>query len=153
MQIAIGSDHGGYKLKEEIKRYLEKKGYTYKDFGCNSEESCDYPDYGFPVSEAVAKGEYDRGILICKTGIGMSIIANKVKGIRAALCNTSEIAKKSREHNDANVLVLAAVIDALKIVDVWLNTNFLGGRHKRRLDKIKMYEMSEVQPRSWRRRV
>lgn len=137
MKIAIGSDHGGYKLKEEIKKYLK---VSYKDFGCDSEESCDYPDYGFPVSKAVAKGEYDRGILVCKTGIGMSIVANKVKGIRAALCHTPEIAKKSREHNDANILVLAAeLVDlaiAKKIIDIWLNTEFSGGRHKRRIDKI-----------------
>lgn len=134
MKIAIGSDHGGYNLKEEIKKYLK---VPYKDFGCDSEESCDYPDYGLAVSKAVAKGEYDRGILICKTGIGMSIVANKVKGIRAALCHTPEIAKKSREHNDANILVLAAdVVNPREIIDIWLKTEFLGGRHKRRIDKI-----------------
>lgn len=137
MKIAIGSDHGGYKLKEEIKKYLDKKGYIYKDFGCDSEESCDYPDYGFPVAKAVARREYDRGILICKSGIGMSMVANKVKGVRAALCNTPSIAKKSREHNDANVLVLSGeTMDSKKIVDIWLRTEFLGGRHKRRIDKI-----------------
>lgn len=138
MKIAIGSDHRGYKLKEEIKRYLKT---PLKDFGCSSEESCDYPDYGFPVAKAVADGEYDRGILICNTGIGMCIVANKVKGIRAALCHTPDDAKKSREHNDANILVLPAdVQNPMEIIDVWLNTEFLGGRHKRRIDKIKMYE-------------
>lgn len=134
MRIAIGSDHGGYRLKVEIKKYLK---VPYKDFGCDSEESCDYPDYGFPVSKAVAKGEYDRGILICKSGIGMSIVANKVKGIRAALCRTPLDAKKSREHNDANVLVLSnETMDFEKIIDIWLKTEFTGGRHKRRIDKI-----------------
>lgn len=137
MRIAIGSDHGGYKLKIEIKKYLDKKGYIYKDFGCDSEESCDYPDYGFPVAKGVADKEYDRGILICKSGIGMSIVANKVKGVRAALCHTPDIAKKSREHNDANVLVLSSeTMDFEKIIDIWLKTEFTGGRHKRRIDKI-----------------
>lgn len=137
MQIAIGSDHGGYKLKEEIKKYLDRKGYAYKDFGCDSEDSCDYPDYGFPVAKAVAGREYDRGILVCRSGIGMSIVANKVNGIRAALCHTPDIAKKSREHNDANILVLAAeTVGFEKIIDIWLKTEFLGGRHKRRIEKI-----------------
>lgn len=137
MQIAIGSDHGGYKLKEEIKKYLDRKGYAYKDFGCDSEESCDYPDYGFPVAKAVAGREYDRGILVCRSGIGMSIVANKVNGIRAALCHTPDIAKKSREHNDANILVLAAeTVGFEKIIHIWLKTEFLGGRHKRRIEKI-----------------
>lgn len=140
MRIAIGSDHGGYKLKEEIKKYLQSKGYIYKDFGCNSEESSDYPDYGFPVAKAVSRGEYEKGILVCRTGIGMSIVANRIKGVRAALCYNIDAAKKSREHNDSNILVLAAdIIDfvsAKGIIDMWLNTEFTGGRHKRRIDKI-----------------
>lgn len=137
MKIAIGSDHGGYKLKEEVKGYLDKKGHPYKDFGCDSEESCDYPDYGFPVARAVAKGEYEKGILICRSGIGMSIVANKVKGIRAALCGSPDIARKSREHNDSNILVLSGETAGFeKILDIWLETEFAGGRHKRRIDKV-----------------
>lgn len=144
MQIAIGSDHGGYTLKEEIKGYLENNGYTYKDFGCNSSESCDYPDFGFSVAEAVSGGEFTRGILICKSGLGMSMVANKVKGIRAALCHTSELAEKSRRHNDANILVLGAdftdPLTARLIINTWLNTEFEGGRHQSRIDKITKYE-------------
>lgn len=144
MQIAIGSDHGGYELKENIKKFLKSKNILYKDFGCNSNLSCDYPDYGFPAAESVASGENDLGILICRSGIGMSIVANKVKDIRAALCNTPEIAKKSRQHNNSNILVLAAdmVTDdtAEDIVKVWLDANFEGDRHKKRLDKITKYE-------------
>lgn len=140
MKIAIGSDHGGYALKEEIKKYFDIKGISYKDFGCNSEESCDYPDYGFAVALAVAGGEYERGILICRSGIGMSIVANRVKGIRAALCYNMDVAQKSREHNDANILVLPAdtirLDDAKEMTDIWLETEFAGGRHKRRIDKI-----------------
>jgi len=144
MRIAIGSDHGGYKLKEDIKKYIVEKGYTYKDFGCNSEESCDYPDFGFSAAEAVSKGEFDRGVLICKSGIGMSIVANKVKGIRAALCYNADVARKSREHNNSNVLVLSAdevsINTAKDILNVWLSTNFTEGRHIRRIDKITQYE-------------
>lgn len=140
MRIAIGSDHGGYILKGGIKKYLDKKNISYKDFGCDSEELCDYPDYGFPVAKAVSNKEFDKGILICKSGIGMSIVANKVKGIRAALCHTPDVAKKSREHNDSNILVLSAEATDLntskKITDIWLTTEFTGGRHKRRIDKI-----------------
>lgn len=140
MRIAIGSDHGGYILKSGIKKYLDKKNISYKDFGCDSEEPCDYPDYGFPVAKAVSNEEFKKGILICKSGIGMSIVANKVKGIRAALCHTPDVAKKSREHNDSNILVLSAEATDLntskKIMDIWLTTEFTGGRHKRRIDKI-----------------
>ena len=144
MQIAIGSDHGGYTLKEEVKEYLGNNEYTYKDFGCNSLESCDYPDFGFSVAEAVNRGEFDRGILICKSGIGMSIVANKVKGIRAALCHTPEMAEKSRRHNDANILVLGAeftdVLTARLIINTWINTKFESGRHQDRINKITKYE-------------
>lgn len=144
MRIAIGSDHGGYELKEEMKKYLENNGYTYKDFGCNSSENCDYPDFGFPVAKAVSRGKFDRGILICKSGLGMSIVANKVKGIRAALCHTPELAEKSRSHNDANILILGAEftdpLTARLIVNTWLNTKFEGGRHQNRIDKINKYE-------------
>lgn len=144
MQIAIGSDHGGYRLKEEIKKYLQTQGYEFRDFGCKSTESCDYSDFGFPVAEAVSRGEFDRGILICRSGLGMNITANKVKGIRAALCHTPELAEKSRKHNDANILVLGAEatdpLNARLIVNTWLNTKFEGNRHKRRIDKITEYE-------------
>ncbi|MCD6102198.1 MAG: ribose 5-phosphate isomerase B [Candidatus Cloacimonetes bacterium] len=144
MRIIIASDHAGYKLKKSLIEFLDKK-YSVKDFGTDSEESVDYPDFGFSASEKVAQGEFDRGILICGTGIGMSIVANKVKGIRAALCNSVEIAKLSRQHNDANILVLAGRFMnkdlAVEIVKTWLNTEFNGGRHKRRIDKIKYFEM------------
>jgi len=144
MRIAIGTDHGGYILKEGIKEYLENNGHTCKDFGCYSKESCDYPDFGFPAAEAVAKGECERGIVICKTGIGMSITANKVKGIRAALCFSPKTAEMSRRHNNANVLVLAAEYvsstDAQLIIDKWLDTEFEEGRHQRRISKIDIYE-------------
>jgi ribose 5-phosphate isomerase B len=144
MHIAIGSDHGGYKLKEDIKKYFSEKKYIYKDFGCNSEESCDYPDFGFPAAESVSKEEFERGILICKSGIGMSIVANKVKGVRAALCHNADVARKSREHNNSNILILSADatdINAAKdIINVWLETDFTEGRHIRRIDKINQYE-------------
>lgn len=144
MKVAIASDHGGFLLKERIKEYLEEKGYEVKDFGCYSEERCDYPDYGFPASEAVGKGECDRGILICKTGLGMSIVGNKVRGVRAALCPTIDLAKRSREHNDANVLVLPGEKISFEvgkdILETWFSTGFFGDRHKVRLEKIEEYE-------------
>lgn len=141
MKIAIGCDHAGYELKEIVKDKLTSEGYGLIDLGTNSSESVDYPIYGRAVGEKVASGECDKGIAICGTGIGISISCNKVKGVRAALCNTEHLAKMSREHNDANVLCLGArEIDkelALKIVDKWLSTDFLGGKHLRR---IKMLE-------------
>ena len=141
MKIAIGCDHAGYELKEIVKNKLTSEGYELIDLGTNSSESVDYPIYGRAVGEKVASGECDKGIAICGTGIGISISCNKVKGVRAALCNTEHLAKMSREHNDANVLCLGArEIDkelALKIVDKWLSTDFLGGKHLRR---IKMLE-------------
>ncbi len=141
MKIAIGCDHAGYELKEIVKDKLTSEGYELIDLGTNSSESVDYPIYGRAVGEKVASGECDKGIAICGTGIGISISCNKVKGVRAALCNTEHLAKMSREHNDANVLCLGArEIDkelALKIVDKWLSTDFLGGKHLRR---IKMLE-------------
>jgi ribose 5-phosphate isomerase B len=144
MKIAIGSDHAGFELKEKIKKYLDELGYKYKDFGTDSNESVDYPDYALKVAESVAKKEYDRGILICGSGIGMCMTANKVPGIRAALCHNIETAKLSREHNDANVLTFGArMIDentAKDIVKVWLKTEFLGDRHLRRINKIKDIE-------------
>lgn len=141
MKVAIGSDHAGYKLKEIIKAYLKRKKIEFKDLGTNSEESVDYPDYAYPVAEGVAKGTFDRGILICGSGVGMAITANKVKGIRAVLAYDTYIAKQSREHGDCNVLCLAGRkltrAKATKIVDVWLKTKFSGDeRHLRRIRKI-----------------
>jgi len=138
--IAVGSDHAGFELKEAIRKYLESLEITVKDFGTFSIDSVDYPDYAFAVASAVAKGEFERGILICGTGLGMSIVANKVKGIRAAECTTPYLAEMSRRHNDANILTMGgrilSVEEAQKIVRVWLETPFEGGRHQRRVDKI-----------------
>lgn len=139
--IALGSDHGGYALKEEVKQYLEKEGLAYKDFGCDNLDSCDYPVFGRAAAKAVAAGECDRGIVICTTGIGISITANKVLGIRCALCADSTSAKLTRLHNNANMLALGAGIVgtnlALDIVDTFLHTKFSGEeRHQRRVDLI-----------------
>lgn len=144
MRAAIGCDHAGIGLKNEVLPILEELAIEWKNFGTDSEESVDYPDFGERVAEEVSKGNFDRGILICGTGIGMSIVANKFPGIRAALCNDAYSAKMSRLHNDANVLILPGrVIDnevAKIIVKIWFSTPFEGGRHQRRLDKIKAIE-------------
>jgi ribose 5-phosphate isomerase B len=144
MKIAVGCDHAGVSLKKEIIPLLEEMGIEWEDYGTKDEASCDYPDFGEKVAEAVSTGRVDRGILICGTGIGMSIVANKFPGVRAALCSEEYSAKMSRLHNDANVLVLPGrVIEeetARKIVKVWFETDFEGGRHQRRLDKIKAIE-------------
>ena len=138
--IAIASDHGGYALKEHIKAYLAAKGITCQDFGTNSTESCDYPIFGKAAAEAVASGQCEKGIVICTTGIGISITANKVKGIRCALCADSLSAELTRRHNDANMLAMGAGIIgpnlAERIVDVFLSTEFEGGRHARRVNLI-----------------
>ena len=139
--IAIGSDHGGFLLKQEIMQHLAQRGESFYDFGTYTEESCDYPDYGKTVARAVASGEYDRGILICGTGIGISIAANKVPGIRAAVCGDCFSAEATRLHNDANILALGARVVgpglALKIVDTFLDTPFSNDvRHLRRIGKI-----------------
>ena len=139
--IAIGSDHGGFALKQEIMAHLKKRGLEYKDFGTYSEESCDYPVYGKAVAKAVAAGECERAIIICGTGIGISITANKVPGVRAALCGDCFSAKATREHNDANILALGARVTgpglALMIVDTFLDTPFSGDeRHMRRISMI-----------------
>ena len=139
--IAIGCDHGGFELKQEIIKHLTKKGIDFEDFGCFSEASCDYTDYGKAVAGAVAAGEYEKGILICGTGIGISITANKIKGIRCALCSDCFSAEATREHNDANILALGGRVVgvglALKIVDTFLNTPFSNEeRHIRRISKI-----------------
>ncbi len=141
MKVAIGSDHGGFEYKGKIIDFLNKNGYEVKDFGTYSNESCDYPEYAHQVAKAVVSGEFDRGILICGTGIGMSIAANKVKGIRAALCSDTFSAHATREHNDSNVLCLGAraIGDelALDIVKVWLETDFSNGeRHLRRINML-----------------
>ena len=142
--IAIASDHGGYPLKEHIKAYLAAKGITCQDFGTDNTESCDYPDFAAPAAKAVAAGECEKGIVICTTGIGVSIVANKVKGIRCALCSDPLSAEMTRRHNDTNMLAMGAGIIgqnlALEIVDVWLTTEFEGGRHQRRIDKIMALE-------------
>ncbi len=139
--IAIGSDHGGYALKCAVMEHLKKRGLEYKDFGCFSDASCDYPDIAKPVAHVVADGECERGILICGTGIGISITANKVKGIRAALCSDCFSAEATRQHNDANILAMGARVLgeglALKIVDTFLDTPFSNDpRHIRRIGKI-----------------
>lgn len=144
MKIAIGCDHGGYNLKGDIIKYLESNGLEYKDFGTYSKDSCDYPDYGLKVAEAVANNEYKFGILICGTGIGIGISANKVPGIRAALCSDTFSAHATREHNDANILTLGERTVgpglAIDIVDTFLNAEFQGDRHQNRIDKISEIE-------------
>ena len=140
MKIAIACDHRGYEAKELIKGLLQRFGHEVEDFGTNESKSCDYPDYAVPASKAVSGGGADRGILICGSGIGMSITANKIKGIRAALCHDEMTAQMSRQHNNANVLCLPAMLvnDPLitRIVESWLNTEFEGGRHDRRVQKM-----------------
>jgi ribose 5-phosphate isomerase B len=145
MKIALGSDHGGYQLKENLKEYLKELNVEYIDFGCENEKSVDYPDIGFKVAIEVRSGKYNRGILICGTGIGMSVVANKVRGIRAALCDNEFTARCAREHNDANILVLGGRVIcselAKEIVKVWLNTKFSHEeKHINRLNKIKQEE-------------
>ncbi|MBS4913770.1 MAG: ribose 5-phosphate isomerase B [Veillonella sp.] len=140
MKVAIGSDHGGFNLKEAIKPVLEQLGVTYEDYGTHSVESVDYPDIAERVAHDVASGKFDRGILICGTGIGIGIAANKVPGIRAALCHDTFSAHASREHNDANILTMGERVIgpglAGDIVKIWLNAEFEGGRHARRIAKI-----------------
>jgi ribose 5-phosphate isomerase B len=147
VKLAIGSDHGGFELKEEILKFLKTlAAVEVKGFGVTGRESVDYPDFGRKVSEAVAGGTVDRGILICGTGIGMSIVANRYHGVRAALCHDHFTACMSREHNDANILVLGERVIgkgvALEIVKTWLETPFAGGRHQLRLNKISEIEKS-----------
>lgn len=144
MQIGLACDHGGFELKEELKAFLKTQGYEPLDMGTFSGESVDYPDFGTKVAEKVSQGILKRGILICGTGIGMSIVANKFRGVRASLVNDLYSARLSREHTDANVLVLGGRIIgkelAKEIVRVWLETPFEGGRHQRRLEKIEAIE-------------
>lgn len=144
MKIAIASDHAGFEIKEIIKPFLKNLKHVVKDFGTDNTKPVDYPDFALKVANAVAKKHYERGILFCSTGLGMSIAANKIPGIRAVLCYDTETAKLSREHNDANILTIGArVIDienVKKIIKIWLKTDFLGGRHLTRIEKIKEIE-------------
>lgn len=144
MRIAVGSDHRGYPLKERLIEMLEGEGHEIIDAGCRGDDPVDYPDFAFPVAEKVAGGEVDRGILVCGSGIGMSIAANKVRGVRAALCRTVDDARMTRQDNDSNVLALSEESmeypSIEKLVRVWLETPFEGGRHKKRVDKITSYE-------------
>jgi ribose 5-phosphate isomerase B len=145
MRIAIGCDHRGVELKKTIINWLEETGHEYEDFGSYGTESVDFPDFARKVAEGVAKGDFERGILICDTGIGMCITANKVKGIRAAPCYNVFNARRARQHNDANILCLGGGEEQLQdpvaeIVDAFLTTEFEGGRHQRRIDKIKAME-------------
>ncbi|MBQ3528582.1 MAG: ribose 5-phosphate isomerase B [Clostridia bacterium] len=143
-KIAIACDHGGFELKKDIIKHIEAKGYEVCDFGCDSAASVDYPDYALPASLAVAKGECDLGILICGTGIGMSLCANKVKGIRAACCSDTFSVRMTRLHNDANVLCLGARVVgiglAIDMVDLFLDTGFEGDRHSTRIAKVMAIE-------------
>ena len=142
--LAIGSDHGGYELKQAVMKHLAERGVEYRDYGTYSSESCDYPDFGEAVGRAVASGECERGIVICGTGIGISIAANKVRGVRCALCGDCYSAEMTRRHNDANILAMGARVLgeglALKIVDTFLDTGFDGGRHTRRIEKLAAIE-------------
>lgn len=142
--IAIGSDHGGYLLKEEIKKHLKEKGYEFKDFGTDSTASCDYPVYAEKVCRAVQSGECEKGILVCGTGIGMSMCANKCKGIRAAVCGDHFSAEFTRKHNNANVLCLGARVIgagvAMQLVDIFLTTEYEGGRHEKRVEMMMQLE-------------
>ena len=140
LNLAIAGDHAGYELKEQLKEFLREKGYTIKDLGTYSDESTDYPDYAHPLADAVEKKEVDFGILMCGSGNGINMTANKHKGVRAALCWKEELAKLARQHNNANIVSLPARFisfqEAKDIVSTFLNTEFEGGRHKKRVDKI-----------------
>lgn len=144
MKIAVACDHGGLNLKKAVIDYLVSNGYEYEDFGTTSTDSCDYPDFALPAAEAVASGRCDKGILVCSTGIGVSMVANKVPGVRCAHCHDSYCAEYTRRHNDANILAMGEKVVgvgyALKIVETFLTTEFEGGRHQRRVDKITAIE-------------
>jgi len=148
MRVALGADHAGFELKNALKRVLDELGVTYDDFGTGSAESVDYPDYARAVGESVVSGRYDRGILVCGSGIGMSIAANKIHGVRAAVAIEIESARLSRAHNDANVLALGARLtseaDAAAIVRTFLDTEFQGGRHAERVEKIRGLEQPDA---------
>lgn len=140
MKIAIASDHGGFSLKEKVKAHLLQRGFQVLDLGTNTEESVDYPQFGKACGQAVAAGEADLGVVVCGTGIGISMAANKVKGIRCGLCTSVEMARLTKQHNNANILALGGRTTApdlaIEIVDAWLDTEFEGGRHQRRVDQL-----------------
>jgi len=140
MRIAIGADHRGYELKRRLIEWLREKGHEVRDRGCDRAESCDYPDHALPVARSVAVGSDTLGVLVCSNGIGMSMVANKVPGVRAALCATPAMASQSRRHNNANVLALGAELVSpeqnIAILEVWLAASFEGGRHARRVEKM-----------------
>jgi ribose 5-phosphate isomerase B len=144
MKIAVASDHAGFDMKEKIRKYLEDNGHQVKDFGTYSTDSIDYPDYAAPAAKSVASGENERGVIICGSGQGMTMVSNKIPGIRAALCNDLYSARMTRLHNDANVLTMGGRIIGIdlakEIVDTWLSTEFEGGRHQRRVDKIMAFD-------------
>jgi len=144
MKVVLASDHGGYDLAKEVGTLLEELGIEYENIGCDCEDSVDYPDYGIPAAERVANGEFDRGILVCGTGIGMSIAANKVKGIRCALVHDVYTARVTRQHNDSNVLAMGSRVIGIdlgkEIVKTWIGAEFEGGRHERRIGKLSDYE-------------
>ncbi|HEY3929464.1 MAG TPA: ribose 5-phosphate isomerase B [Candidatus Koribacter sp.] len=148
MKIALGADHAGFELKNKIKQYLSEQGIEVQDFGTDTNDSVDYPDFARQVGEAVSDHHVNLGVLVCGTGIGMDMSANKVPGIRAARCDTTFEAQMSREHNDANVLALGARVlepqAALEIVNTWIHAQFLGGRHQRRVDKIHEIEQQDA---------
>ncbi len=152
MRIAIGSDHAGFELKDAVRVELQRLGHEVVDVGTDSAtESVDYPDFAFPVAERVASGTVERGVVVCATGIGISIAANKVAGARASVVTSDETARLTRQDNDSNVLALGgktvpSVEDALRWLRIWLETPFAGGRHERRIDKIRAYERRHIQP-------
>lgn len=143
-RIVIGSDHGGFALKEELKRFLEKKNFKVRDLGTYSSESCDYPAIAYNLAKEVAAGRYKQGVLVCKSGIGNSIVANRLPGVRAALCYNAKAARLSREHNDSNILALGSLFvnkgSAKRILNTWLSAKFQGGRHQRRLNLLRKIE-------------
>jgi ribose 5-phosphate isomerase B len=151
-KIALGSDHAGFELKEKIKKILESMDLAWEDLGTNSADSCDYPDYARAVADSVSEGKTERGIICCGSGIGVSIVANKVRGVRAALCHDAEDAATSRQHNDANILCLAgrrtSVGECEEIIKTWMDTKFEGGRHQRRVEKI---EKPRAQESAWKK--
>ncbi|MDZ4836762.1 MAG: ribose 5-phosphate isomerase B [Candidatus Melainabacteria bacterium] len=146
-KVGIGSDHAGFEAKEAIKKYLTREGIEFEDFGTFSTDSCDYPDYARKVADAVSKGECDRGVLCCGSGIGVSIVANKVRGIRAALCHDAETARLSRQHNDSNVICFAGRTTSVPTIEEslkqWFDTPFEGGRHQKRVEKIEQVRAGE----------
>jgi len=154
-RIVIASDHGGFALKEKLKPFLRNKKFKVEDLGTYSKERCDYPITAYSLAKEVSRGKYKQGILICKSGIGNAIVANKLPGVRAALCYNVKAARLSREHNDSNILVLGSLFvnDSLakRIVSIWLKTEFAGGRHQRRLDKVLAIEARAIQRKKERR--